>query len=161
MNTAALARDHPEGTRLSHRVHSSGLETFGLVAAIRGFCQELAEQRDVQIDFTESGVPDTLPQAVSLCLFRVLQEGLNNAVKHSGARQFEARLERVSDELHLTIRDRGVGFDPGIAMYNEGIGLISMRERVNLVKGTMSLTSKPQGGTEITGCVPVSVEQSA
>jgi PAS domain S-box-containing protein len=146
---------------LSHRLHSSGLDTIGLVAAMRGFCRELAEQRDVQIDFTHNAIPDALPQAVSLCLFRVLQEGLSNAVKHSGARQFEARLQRVSDELRLTIRDPGVGFDPGMAMYNEGIGLISMRERVNLVKGTMSLISKPQGGTEITVCVPVSVEQSA
>jgi len=140
---------------LSHRLHSSRLETVGLVAAMRGFCRELAEQRDVQIDFIHSGVPGALPQAVSLCLFRVLQEGLANAVKHSGARQFEARLERVFDELQLTIRDSGVGFDPGIAMYNEGIGLISMRERLSWVKGTMSITSKPQNGTEITVRVPV------
>jgi len=145
---------------LSHRLHSSRLETVGLVAAMRGFCLELAEQRDVRIDFRHNGVPDALPQPVSLCLFRVLQEALTNAVKHSGVRQFEARLVRVSDELQLTVRDSGVGFDPA-AMYNEGIGLISMRERVSLAKGTMSLTSKPQNGTEITVRVPVSVEQSA
>ena len=145
---------------LSHRLHSSRLETVGLVAAMRGFCLELAEQRDVRIDFRHNGVPDALPQPVSLCLFRVLQEALTNAVKHSGVRQFEARLVRVSDELQLTVRDSGVGFDTA-AMYNEGIGLISMRERVSLVKGTMPLTSEPQNGTEITVRVPVSVEQSA
>ena len=145
---------------LSHRLHSSKLEILGLVSTIRDFCRQLAGQRDVQIDFTDSGIPDDLPQAVSLCLFRVLQEGLSNAVKHSGARHFEARLERVSDELQLTIRDPGVGFEPGTAMYNKGIGLISMRERVSLVKGTMSIRSKPQGGTEITVSVPVAVEQS-
>jgi len=140
---------------LSHQLHSSGLEAIGLVAAMRGFCREQAEQRDVDIDFIHTGVPDVLPQAVSLCLFRVLQEGLNNAVKHSGTRRFEVRLEKACDELRLTIRDWGVGFDPAIEMYKDGIGLISMRERVALVKGTMSLTSTPSGGTEITVCVPV------
>jgi PAS domain S-box-containing protein len=140
---------------LSHRLHSSKLETLGLVAAMRVFCRELAEQQDVKIDFTHSEVPDVLPRQISLCLFRILQEALNNAVKHSGVRQFEVRLERVSDELELTIRDPGVGFDPGMAMFTEGLGLISMRERISLVKGTMSIVSKQQGGTEIKVRVPV------
>jgi PAS domain S-box-containing protein len=140
---------------LSHRLHSSKLELVGLVATMKSFSHELAEQRDVQIDFTHDGVFDDVPEPVSLCLFRVLQEGLTNAIKHSGASQFEARLERGPDELHLAIRDSGVGFDPSTAMYNEGIGLISMRERVSLVKGSMSITSKPQGGTEIIVRVPL------
>jgi signal transduction histidine kinase len=105
-------------------------------------------------------VPEDLPQTVALCLFRVLQEGLINAVKHSGERQFVARLQRVSDELHLTVQDFGVGFDPGVAMFHEGIGLISMRERVNLVKGTLSILSRPQRGTEITVRVPIPAAKS-
>jgi PAS domain S-box-containing protein len=144
---------------LSHRLHSSRLEVLGLVSTVRDFCRQLAEQRNVQIDFTHSEVPDDLPLAVSLCLFRVLQEGLSNAVKHSGARHFEVRLERVPDQLQLTIRDQGVGFDPGKAMYDKGIGLISMRERVSLLKGTMSIRSEPQVGTEIKFRVPVVVER--
>jgi PAS domain S-box-containing protein len=139
---------------LSHRLHSSKLETLGLVATMQGFCRELAEQRDVQIDFMHRGVPDTVPQPISLCLFRVLQEGLGNAVKHSGVSQFEALLEAVSGELQLTIRDRGTGFDPAMA-YNDGIGLMSMRERVTLLKGSMSITSKPQDGTEIRVRIPI------
>jgi PAS domain S-box-containing protein len=140
---------------LSHRLHSSRLETLGLVAAMKAFCSELAAQRSVQIDFTHDRVPDTLPESISLCLFRVLQEALNNAVKHSGVRHFEARLEGVAGELQLTVRDRGVGFDPTTAMYREGIGLMSMRERVGLVKGTMSIISKSQEGTQITFRVPI------
>jgi PAS domain S-box-containing protein len=140
---------------LSHRLHSSRLETLGLVASVKSYCAELSEQRNVQIYFTHSRVPDRLPEAISICLFRVLQEALNNAVKHSGARRFEANLERVADELQLTVRDRGIGFDPEVAMYNQGIGLISMRERLSLVKGTMSIVSKPQKGTEITFRVPL------
>lgn len=140
---------------LSHRLHSSKLETLGLVTTMRGFCRELAEQRDVKIEFTHNDVPSELPPQVPLYLFRILQEGLSNAVKHSGARQFEVRLARMSDQLQLTIRDPGVGFDPGMAMYTHGLGLISMRERVNLLKGRISIVSKPQGGTEIQVRVPL------
>jgi PAS domain S-box-containing protein len=140
---------------LSHRLHTSKLELLGLVGTMRSFCRELAEQRRVEIDFTHGDVPMFLPSQVSLCLYRVLQEGLTNAVKHSGVRHFEVHLERVSNELELTIRDPGVGFDPGMAMYTEGLGLISMRERISNVKGTISIISKPQGGTEIKVRVPV------
>jgi len=142
---------------LSHRLHSAKLEALGLIPTMRGYCRELSEQRDVLIDFTYSRVPDQVTQAVSLCLFRILQEALNNAIKHSGTRHFEAHLERVEDALRLTVRDRGVGFDPEVAMYKEGIGLISMKERVSLVRGTVSIVSKPQNGTVITAHCPLSV----
>jgi PAS domain S-box-containing protein len=141
---------------LSHRLHSSKLEMLGLVAAMKGFCRELAEQREVDIDFTHGNVPDNLPPQVSLCLFRVLQEGLSNAVKHSGVRRFSVHLEKLSDQLQLTIRDAGAGFDPGTAMHNDGLGLISMRERISNLKGSISIVSKPQCGTEIRVRVPVS-----
>ena len=141
---------------LSHRLHSSRLETLGLVAAMKTYCGELSEQRNVQIDFTYSRVPTELPEVVSLCLFRVLQESLNNAVKYSGVRHFQAHLERIEDELRLTVLDKGVGFDPDVAMFAEGIGLMSMRERLSLVKGTMTIVSQPQHGTEITFRVPLS-----
>jgi signal transduction histidine kinase len=141
---------------LSHQLHSAKLEAIGLIPTMMGFCRELAEQRDVQIDFTHRGVPDKVSFPLSVCLFRVLQEGLNNAVKHSGVRRFEARLERVGDELQLTIRDEGIGFDAGREMYGEGIGLISMNERLSLVKGTLSITSRPQHGTLITARCPLS-----
>ncbi len=144
---------------LSHRLHSSKLETLGLAAAMRGFCRELAEQRDVSIDFMHREVPDSLPPHVSLCLFRVLQEGLSNAVKHSGVRRFNVHLEGVPDQLQLTIRDAGVGFDPSKAMHNDGLGLISMRERIINLKGTISIVSKPQGGTEIQARVPVGTRE--
>lgn len=146
---------------LSHRLHSSRLETLGLERAMQGFCRELAEQREVKVDFASSGLPDDPSQQVSLCLFRILQEGLNNAVKHSGVRHFEVELEKVADYLQLTIRDQGVGFDPGKAMHTGGIGLISMRERVHLLKGTLSIVSSPQAGTEIKARVPITAGAEA
>jgi PAS domain S-box-containing protein len=142
---------------LSHRLHSSKLEYLGIVPAIKGFCGEFAEQHKVQINFTHGDVPSTLNNDVSLCLFRILQESLINAVKHSGVQHFEVRLFCVQGAIQLTIRDRGVGFDPGTAMNSRGLGLISMRERISLAKGTISIASKPMGGTDITVRVPVDV----
>jgi PAS domain S-box-containing protein len=140
---------------LSHRLHSSRLETLGLEKAMQGFCRELSEQRNVKVEFTSGSLPADLSQQVSVCLFRVLQEALNNAVKYSGVLEFEVQVETVMDDVQLTIRDRGVGFDLNRAMYGGGIGLISMRERISALKGTLSIVSKPQGGTEIKARVPL------
>jgi signal transduction histidine kinase len=101
-------------------------------------------------------MPATVPQEISICLFRVMQEGLQNALKHSGVRFFEVRLHRSPAEIHLTVRDSGVGFDPELAKDTQGLGLISMQERVRLVKGTISITSGLGSGTEIDVRVPLS-----
>jgi len=146
---------------LSHRLHSARLETLGLVATMKSFCGEVAEQRNVTIEFTHTRVPDMIPEGVALCMFRVLQEALNNAIKHSGVERFEVVLESVSGDLQLTVRDHGDGFDQEIAVFKEGIGLISMRERVNLAKGTLSIVSKRDSGTVITVRVPIPASRQA
>jgi PAS domain S-box-containing protein len=141
---------------LSHRLHSSKLEYLGVVAAANSFCKELAEQQKVEIDFSHGGIPHGLHKEISLCLFRVLQESLQNAVKHSGARHFTVELFGTSEEIKLTVSDKGVGFDPQDAMNRLGIGLISMRERLHLVSGEISIESEPGCGTTILACVPLS-----
>jgi PAS domain S-box-containing protein len=146
---------------ISHRLHSSKLEILGVVSACRSFCREVAERNKVTVDFTEEGNPRRVPEDVSLCLFRILQESLNNAIKHSGAQHFEVRLRAVSDEIQLTVRDCGVGFDAPAALSGHGLGLISMRERASLVKGTILITSKPMAGTEITLRVPIVVNRES
>jgi len=143
---------------LSHGLHSSSLEYLGLVPAVRGFCTEFAKRQKVEVDFGHSNVPSSLSPEVALGLFRVLQEALQNAVKHSGVRKFEVRLRGVPDGIRLTIRDSGKGFDPEAAMSGQGLGLLSMRERINLLKGTISIVSKPKLGTEISVNVPLVAE---
>jgi signal transduction histidine kinase len=93
---------------------------------------------------------------VSLSLFRVLQEALQNAVKHSGSRHFEVTLTGTSDEIELTVRDMGVGFDPQTAMKSRGLGLISMQERIRMLKGEFSIASHLNRGTTIHAIVPIS-----
>ena len=102
-----------------------------------------------------------LPLAVGLSLFRVLQEALNNAIKHSGVKRIEMRLREDSCEIHLVISDLGKGFDVRAASQGKGLGLTSMRERVRLVNGTISITSKPMGGTTIHVRVPVRSEHGS
>jgi PAS domain S-box-containing protein len=139
---------------LSHRLHSSKLDVLGLAAACHGFCQELSDRQNVEIAFHSEGIPKHLPQETSICLFRVLQEALQNALKHSGARQFEVTLKGTSNEIHLRVRDGGVGFDPEKAMNQPGIGLVSMQERMKLVDGQLSIDSKVGRGTTVHARVP-------
>jgi PAS domain S-box-containing protein len=139
---------------ISHRLHSSKLEYLGLVAAITGFCKELSQRQKVQITFTHNSIPRGLPHEISLSLFRILQEALQNAVKHSGVRHFTVELRGVSGEIQLTVSDTGVGFDLTKAMTDHGLGLISMQERIRLVKGTISIKSEPTKGTTIEAQVP-------
>ena len=140
---------------LSHELHSATLEHLGLVAAIRGSCRELAERQKAEIHFQHEGVPQAVPSEISLCLFRVLQEALQNAVKHSGVRQFGVELRGTPDSLNLIIRDGGVGFDREAALRSPGLGLTSMLERIKLVHGDLIIESQFEHGTTVHARVPV------
>ena len=141
---------------LSHELHSSTLEHVGLVAAIRSCCRDLSEQRKAEIHFTHEGIPQSVPQEISLCLFRVLQEALHNALKHSGVWQFGVELRGTSDAIQLIISDSGVGFDCKTAWRGQGLGLTSMRERLKLVQGELFIDSQFKRGTTIRARVPFS-----
>lgn len=145
---------------LSHRLHSSNLEYLGLAAAAGSFCKELSEQHRVEIDFSHTGIPRNVSQEISLCLFRVLQEALQNAVKHSGVRHFRVELSGNSGEIQLTVSDLGVGFGQQDVMKRHGLGLISMRERLKLVNGELSVQSEPGRGTTVNARVPLKAEST-
>lgn len=140
--------------RLSHRLHSSRLDYLGLAAAANSFCKEVAEQSRVEVRFRHANVPRTLPREIALCLFRVLQEALSNAVKHSGVKSFDVELQGTDDSVELTVSDSGRGFEQSEAMEHHGLGLISMRERLQTVKGDFSVESRPGSGTTIRARVP-------
>ena len=139
---------------LSRELHSSKLEYLGAVAGMKSWCKDFAERQNIEIDFN-SDVSSALPREIGLSLFRVLQEALHNAVKHSGVRRFEVQLRENLGEVHLAITDFGRGFDVEEAMQSTGLGLTSMRERVRLVNGTITLDSKPMHGTSIHVRVPL------
>jgi PAS domain S-box-containing protein len=140
---------------ISHRLHSSKLELLGLASAMRGFCKEFGEQKRVEIDFESQGLPDPLSPDISLCLFRVLQEALDNAAKHSGVRFFEVRSWGTPNEVHLTVSDVGCGFDMETAKTGKGLGLTRMDERLKIAHGTLSIKSQLKRGTTIHAFVPI------
>jgi PAS domain S-box-containing protein len=140
---------------LSHRLHSSKLEYLGLATAMRGFCEEFGEQQKVEIDFEAHDLPSALSPDISLCLFRVLQEALHNSAKYSGARHFKVRSWGTPNEVHLTVSDSGSGFDVDLAKAGRGLGLISMDERLKILKGTLSIQSQLNRGTTVHAVVPL------
>jgi PAS domain S-box-containing protein len=146
---------------LSHELHSAKLQYLGIATALRGFCKEFGDQQKVEINFSSHDLPSPLSPDISLCLFRVLQEALHNSAKHSGVRHFEVRFWGTSDEIHLTIKDSGAGFDREAAKESRGLGLISMEERLKLVKGTLSIESQLRRGTTIRARIPLNLESDA
>jgi PAS domain S-box-containing protein len=143
---------------LSHDLHSSQLEYLGVAGGMKSWCKEFGERQRMEIDCRHE-VRSTVPPEVGLCLFRVLQEALHNAARHSGVKRIEVQLHEDLGEIQLTIRDLGKGFDIEAARQGGGLGLTSMQERVRLVNGTITIESKPMGGTTIRVRVPLQSKQ--
>ncbi len=141
--------------RLSHQLHPSVLQHLGLVAATRSFCKELSDQNGIHIELVHHGVPRSLPGDVALCLYRIVQEALRNVIKHSGAESARVELGGSAEELTLRISDDGTGFDPESAQTRQGLGLLSMRERLRLVRGTISFERLEPAGTRIEARIPL------
>jgi len=154
----ALKRAEEIGTSvhdLSHRLHPARLRVLGLVEALEGLKRELS-QPGVTITFTHESVPTPLPPELTLSLYRIVQEGLQNALKHGKARNVSVDLTGVSDGIALTIVDDGVGFDVDHA-WGSGLGLTSVNERVEAMGGKFELRSSPGAGARLEVRVPVSI----
>ena len=140
---------------LSHRLHSATLENLGLIAGLTSLCGEFAAQQHIEIDFTHKDIPRSVPADVALCLFRVVQEGLRNVKKHSGAPGAKVRLEKLDGQFHLSVSDEGAGFDQA-RRENKGLGIRSMEERLRLLGGRLKTHSEAGKGTRVDGWVPIS-----
>jgi PAS domain S-box-containing protein len=140
---------------LSHDLHSSKLEILGLSRSVSSFCREFSKQHQIQIDFDQVALPETIPPETALCLFRVVQEGIQNANKHSRASQVEVRLTGGPAGISLILSDNGVGFDLSQNYTTNGIGILSMKERARMLFGTFEIRSAPMKGTQITVNIPI------
>jgi len=139
---------------LSYQLHPARLELLGLVASLKGFCKEFSTQHKIDVQFLHGNIPGQIPKDVTLCLYRITQEALQNVVKHSEAAGAEVELSGHSAEIELCISDSGRGFDVESAKRAAGLGLVSMRERLRLVGGNLSIESAPSQGTRIRVRVP-------
>jgi signal transduction histidine kinase len=141
--------------RMSSELHPSKLDRLGLAAATSSLCMEISNRRNLQIDCKFKDVPGSLPRDISLCLYRVIQESLQNVINHSGAGSASVHLQGSPSEIRLRVTDDGVGFRFHSVKRKRGLGLPSMQERLRLVGGTMSIESQPMHGAQITAAIPL------
>ena len=146
---------------LSHRLHSSTLESLGLLAGLEAYCKEFAQQQGVQVDFVHENVPRGVPADAALCMFRITQEALRNIKRHSGANRAEVRLEQLDGMLHLSVSDRGRGINSNKPPAERGIGIHSMEERLRLLGGKLEIQSRPMEGTRIDAWLPLKMASAA
>lgn len=141
--------------RLSYKLHPSKLDHLGLGAAVTSLCEELSKAGKLNVDLRLKGFPADLPRDLTLSVFRVVQESLRNSVKHSGAQAAQVVLEKSNQAVRLSVSDNGCGFDERSASLSQGLGFISMRERIRFVGGEMHVYSQPERGTRIEVSVPL------
>ena len=145
---------------LSHQLHPAKLEQLGLAAAIAGLCHELTHRHGHKIEFAANQVSPAISPDIALCLYRIAQEALANAIKHSGAQHVRVELSGTADEITLRVTDDGAGFDPALTPGKGGLGLVSMRERVFSLGGELAIDSKPSDGTRVDVRIPLSAPAS-
>ena len=141
--------------RISHELHPATLELAGIGVALRSYCARFSADQRIEIELDAEGEFSDISAEAALCLFRVAQEALQNAAKHSGAKQAEVRLERTAGEVRLTVTDHGFGFNMDSAPNRAGLGLVSMRERARLLNGRLEINSSPGMGTTLSVSIPV------
>jgi signal transduction histidine kinase len=143
---------------LSHSLHPARLRMFGLVATLESLCVEMS-QSGIAIAFTHNNVPSPISADVMLCIFRVVQEALQNAIKYSGASEVTVRLAGSPGGLNLSVVDDGVGFEVE-GTWSHGLGLVSMKERLEAIGGLLEIRSGRGCGTRLEATVPADVIQS-
>ncbi|WP_413933276.1 PAS domain S-box protein [Nitrospira sp. BLG_1] len=149
---AQLANDFRQ---LAHRLHPSLLKHAGLQAALEEFVQHAMQRTGLQITLKVNNVPDSLPPDLTMCLFRVCQESLQNVVKHAKATDVLVKLSGSSRIIGLSVMDNGTGFDvQDKSSHQKGMGLISMQERLRLLNGCLNIHSRAANGTKVCAWIP-------
>jgi PAS domain S-box-containing protein len=141
--------------KLSHQLHPDVLEHVGLVAALESELTEFRHNERIKVEFKTAIKREPIPLDVSVCLYRVAIEALRNVSKHSGASSANIVLAEDDDFLTLEVADSGHGFDVERAKRGSGLGLISAEERVKLLRGSLVVKSRPEGGTVLLARIPL------
>jgi signal transduction histidine kinase len=158
-DAAALAETTMEQLRrLAHDLRPPAFDAVGLSPALESFCRHFASHTRLVIDYLSAELP-ALPETVSICLYRFLQEALTNVAKHAHANQVRVVLGCDRHTVHLAVEDDGRGFDHGAALsasgWPMGIGLLDMQERLESLGGQLEMASQPGQGARLVACVPL------
>ena len=154
LNVGEIAGDVHQ---LSYELHPSKLQMLGLVAAVQSLCRETSNHGALVVSFAHHAIPGVVDPNIALCLYRIVQESLHNAARHSHAQAAEVSMAREGQEILLQIADGGVGFDP-VRAPHRGLGLVSMQERVAALKGYLAIDATPGSGTRISVRIPLGPE---
>lgn len=159
---------HPKITTLandiravSHRLHPAVLDYLGLAKAIEAHIEDFAQRETLHTTFKHENIPKSLPPDITNCLYRITQECLGNSAKHGNASKVAVALRYFTKSLRLTIRDNGIGLTAKqVSSFKKGLGFISMQERLRLVKGRLTVKTKPKQGTEVIVHIPYTKNHS-
>ena len=155
---ARVVKTSQETHDIAYQMHTAILDDLGLVASLNALCRQFSEQYpNIAVDFGNGGPPTSIPSEVATCLYRIVQESLQNTAKHSGAKNVSVHLRFKNGAIVLTIQDDGAGFDPEAVKGHGGIGLISMKERAHSVKGILIITAQPGHGTQVSMEAPLPI----
>lgn len=141
---------------LSGDLYPALLDRFGLAAALRDCCTEFTRKQRIPVNYVHRGISARLPVQAASTLYRIAAEALANVAKHARARRTWVTLSRTAQGLRLAIRDDGAGFHPAAVEPGSGLGILAMRERLRAVSGSLSIRSRPGGGTKVVALVPLS-----
>ena len=136
-------------------LHPATLREMGLAAALRAECKSYASQNGTVVNFSAENIPKDLPEEIGLCLYRVTQEALQNIWKHAESKKVDVTVKASDQAIDLKVEDFRKGFDVESAKPREGLGLISMQERVRLVGGSLVFKSKAAHGTVVEALIPL------
>jgi signal transduction histidine kinase len=128
------------------------LDDLGLAAALEWQGREVSRRSEIEVSVESDSVPEDLPDEYKICLYRLVQEALNNAVRHSGARTAKVVVERLARSIVVRVTDDGRGFD---TVRLRGMGILGMEERVKRLGGMLRVESEPGTGTTVTAEIPV------
>ncbi len=140
--------------QLSHQLHPALLEHAGLKVALASFTDEFKRLEGIEVGLALPKNNDSIPRDIAVCVYRVVQESLRNVAKHSQAKRAEVTLAIENNTLLLTVRDEGRGFETDEAR-GEGLGMVNIRERIHLCRGTVAITSQLGRGTTLTARIPL------
>jgi PAS domain S-box-containing protein len=143
---------------MSRDLHPSILKDLGLERAVKSECGNFSARTGIAVIFTPENVSENIPENIALSIYRIIQEGLSNIVKHADTKNAYVFLEGSDHNILLTVRDTGVGFDNKDVRSKAAMGFGSIRERARLVNGTSSITSSPGKGTTIEVKIPLKRE---
>ncbi|OLB53407.1 MAG: hypothetical protein AUI01_11890 [Ktedonobacter sp. 13_2_20CM_2_56_8] len=144
---------------LSIDLRPSALDDLGLLPALRWYVKEYQQKCSIVVEFAAHGFKERLPAEVETALYRIVQESLTNTARHANAHKVLITMKEEADDVYVTIKDDGCGFDVGTLLktpdQERGLGLAGMNERAVLLDGSLSIHSGPRHGTTIEVHIPL------